>query len=524
MGVRYGELTDKDRSYIRAVHSNNELTWDQRMLMLRNRYSVSERTIRRWIKRLGISAYSEEQNDQIRAARLRQYGNRSRYIITWAQNATPVHAQFWSNILAYAEHLDAEVGVIQGRYRNPTSVWDSEDDQWWDDVFFVDGHTYLDSSRHVVHENVEFLSNIKIRPTAVKPLTGLEGVSGHRTCVLGHPKVHLKSLPILRGHPNKLLMTTGACTIKNYTDSKAGKKAEFHHTYGFVIIEIKDDKTYYIRQVTANRDGSFRDINRSVVDGEVSIVDRCSAFVMGDLHIANVYEPVVEKTMELFARVRPERIILHDTFDGESINHHERKNPIKAYHRRLAGRNLLGEEIRGVKNFIEKYELLQYNPVIVRSNHDVWISRWISDHDWKKDIPNAKEYMEYSLLLLSGEAEKGILPYILEAEYGDRITTLGLDDSFRVNGWELGQHGHLGAHGSRGNIDQFRKLNTKIVVGDFHKPERLDGALGVGTYSELRMGYNNGPSAWMHAGVMIHEDGKAQHIIFAEDDNFTTIL
>ena len=38
----------------------------------------------------------------------------------------------------------------------------------------------------------------------------------------------------------KMMMTTGSCTVKNYTDSKAGKKGEFHHTLGFVIIEIKD--------------------------------------------------------------------------------------------------------------------------------------------------------------------------------------------------------------------------------------------------------------------------------------------
>jgi hypothetical protein len=32
---------------------------------------------------------------------------------------------------------------------------------------------------------------------------------------------------------------------KNYTDSKSGKVGDFHHTFGFVIVEIKDDNTFF---------------------------------------------------------------------------------------------------------------------------------------------------------------------------------------------------------------------------------------------------------------------------------------
>jgi hypothetical protein len=42
--------------------------------------------------------------------------------------------------------------------------------------------------------------------------------------------------------------------------------------------------------------------------------------------------------------------------------------------------------------------------------------------------------------------------------------------SFQVKGWELGQHGDVGANG-RGSLLQFRKLNTKIIVG-YHSPGR----------------------------------------------------
>jgi hypothetical protein len=49
----------------------------------------------------------------------------------------------------------------------------------------------------------------------------------------------------------KLILTTDAITKKNYTDSKSGKVGDFHLTFGFVIVEIKDDNTFFFdRQVT----------------------------------------------------------------------------------------------------------------------------------------------------------------------------------------------------------------------------------------------------------------------------------
>jgi hypothetical protein len=490
------------------------------MSILMNKFGVSERSIRKWIEKLGYSSFKEIENEEIRQGKLREYDkDKKYYIITWAQNATPVNKQFWENILTYARHLDANVGVIQGRYQNPTSLWSEnmENNEWWDEAL----HDYMDAGRHNLHPYLDLLSDVKIRPTAVNPLTGFEGVSGSRSSILGHPRVHLKSLPVLKGHSNKLLLTTGACTIKNYTDTKAGKKSEFHHTYGFVIVEIKDDYIHYVRQVTAEDSGSFIDLNNLVQGGNVQKINSCSAFVMGDIHAANVHQPVMERTVELFNTIKPTNIIIHDLFDGQSVNHHESRDPIAAFKRYKKGDDIVAKEISDIKSMIDFYNLTSYNPIVVRSNHDVWLDKWIKEGDWKKNIANAEEYMEYALVLLRGDAPKGLIPYILDKHYGDSITTLDLDDSYKVEGWELAQHGHLGAHGSKGNLEQYRKLNTKVIIGDYHQPGRKDGAVGVGTYSKLRMGYNKGASAWMHAGAIIHVNGKAQLIIFS-DDHFTT--
>ena len=121
---------------------------------------------------------------------------------------------------------------------------------------------------------------------------------------------------------------------------------------------------------------------------------------------------------------------------------------------------------------------------------------------------------------------KGVIPDIINERY-PKFITLGRNDSYKVKNWELGQHGDVGSNGSRGSLQQFRKLNTKIVVGHYHSPGRKDGALAVGTSTKLRVGYNNGPSSWLQTHVIIHNDGRAQHIIFSRDKNnkidFTTL-
>ena len=58
----------------------------------------------------------------------------NRYIVTAAQNATPIHKGFWQSLQQAAKYYDAELVVIPGRYKNPTSQWTQGNDEheWWD--------------------------------------------------------------------------------------------------------------------------------------------------------------------------------------------------------------------------------------------------------------------------------------------------------------------------------------------------------------------------------------------------------
>lgn len=520
--MKFTELKDEDIEFIATTYFNKDLSWDQRMVTLAQRFCRSERTIRSWISKLGHSTKAAEESPQLLIAKAKQINrDKKRFIITWAQNDTPVHEKFISNIEKYAEFLEADIHVIAGRYKNPTSVFtDKKYDTWSERI-----EDYLDANRHDIHKYLSIMSDVKIQPTAVDPMTGLQGMSGVNSCIFGSPKVQLEMIPVLETSLPKMMLTTGACTLSNYTDSKAGKKGEFHHTLGFVVVEIKNDDIFFVRQVTANDEGNFTDLFYRVetVDAisQVFRVESVGAIVLGDLHWGKHDPTVLAATFDLMQKIKPDHVVLHDVFDGDSINHHELKDPFVQYKKEMSGANYLRREIDTMLDGLNSFE--EYDVTVVRSNHDDFVDRWLKDTDWRKTVTlkNSLEYMQFAAALLSDAAPQGIIPYVIRQRY-PLFKTLGRNDSFIVKGWELGQHGDIGSSGSRGSLVQFRKLNTKIVVGHYHSPGRKDGALAVGTSTHLRIGYNQGASGWLQSHVIIHQDGKAQHINFIKGE-YTTL-
>lgn len=551
--MRFEDLTDDNKKYIKEIYWNPSLSWEDKMEGI-TKYigKKSSRTARNWVKKLGLTQKEEVESPELKKAKQKTFNkSKKRFLITWAQNDTPVHLKFFKGMEAYAEAINADIHVIAGRYKNPTSVFDDKDHDIWSELV----NPYLDAARHDIHKYVSIMSDVKIQPTAVNPMTGMQAMSGINSCIFGSPKTQMEMIPVLEQAKPKMMLTTGACTVKNYTDSKAGKKGEFHHTLGFCIVEIMDSETFFVRQVTADEDGNFCDLyNEVVYEGKVLPIEfktieaklnwikrHCGAkpfklnakhkinniksieaCVLGDLHSGHHDPVVIDATHELLERVKPNHVVLHDVFDGYSISHHQMKDPIAQYGKEFHCQNDLGKELDEMYTLLEGFKGYK-NVVIVRSNHDDFIDRWVKNGDWKKQ-PTPKNNRLYAKFMdiMMDEIErrpfdiKGVVPYLINEKFPKYIT-LGRSDSYRVLDWELGQHGDIGSNGSRGSLLQMRKLNTKIIVGHYHSPGRKDGALAVGTSTHLRVGYNMGPSSWLQSHVIIHKNGKAQHINFIKD-------
>lgn len=504
--MNYKDLTENDIQEINRIYLAKTLSWDERMKMICDYIERSERTARKWLVKLGIKEKKEIDPEQFEKAKIRELNKEKQtFIITWAQNGTKPHKEFFNNIKAYANYRNADIHVIAGRYKNPTSVFTDRKYDTWDEELTP----YLDANRHIIHGNLSIMSDIKIQPTAINPMTGMVGFSGQNSCIFGSPKIQFEVIPALNGYEPKKMWTTGACTVSNYTDSKTGKHGEFHHTLGFVIIEI-DGNITHVRQVTAAKDGSFSDLFYNVKKQKLNMNYTIEGVVLGDIHLGDLDEEVFEQTLDLLNKLTPKFVVIHDLFNGHSISHHDANNPIKQHQKSLENKNSLSVEIDEMKKWVDNMSK-KFNLVIVRSNHDDFVDRWILNSDWKKDIKNAYDYIQYTKILLENKAPKGIIPYIINEQNPD-VITLDRDESFKIKEWEVGLHGDMGQNGSKGSLSQFRNLNTKMITAHTHSPARKDGALAVGTMSKLRVGYNQGASSWLHSNVIIHNDGKAQHI------------
>lgn len=441
-----------------------------------------------------------------------------RYVITAAQNATPVHEDFLESLKGYCKANKAQLLVIPYRYKNPTSTWSqtAQDHDWWDEKL----HPYMIRHRVPINRNLLLLADIKTQPTASDPLQGFETISGGMSAIIGHPKVELTSIPTPNQKLPKLLSTTGAVTGLNYIPSKAGKKGEHHHTFGAVVVEV-DGPKFFMRQLIAARDGSFCDLNYEYRGSKREQVG-VEAIAMGDWH-ARFTDPSVRKaTFEgddsMVSVLKPKYVIWHDFHDQDSRNHHDLHEPfinaVKAQHGLDRVETELNESFASV-DAVYRDGLTFVFPF---SNHpNEHLERWLKETDWRKDPINASFYLKTASAVVESahrtpNGVKYVDPLVYWAQHKlkcfKNCVFLGPDDSFMVADVELGMHGHIGPNGARGTLQAFGKIGVRSVIGHGHGPGIRDGVMMIGTSSYLRVGYNKGPSNWLHAHGLVYKNGK----------------
>lgn len=449
-----------------------------------------------------------------------------RYVITSAQNATPIHKGFFAALRRYCEAHSAELIVIPIRYRNPTSMWSANDsgDDWWDPAV----RPYLNDSRHMLCSNLAVLADIKVQPTATDPISGLESISRGESCIVGHPKVALTVAPAPSHATPKLIVTTGSVTEANYTNTKAGKKGEFHHSLAAVVVELSG-KTFHLRHVSAVADGSFIDLDTEYSAKAIKNAPPALAVVMGDTHAWFADKSVLNATFDaadsLVRTVRPAHIVWHDTLDFYSANHHHRGEPFIALAKHNNGYADVEKEVRHAFSLVGKYMAMFKNTkhVFPHSNHDAALYRWVKECDWRSDPRNAVFYLETALYLAKNTAMKGNGastpdPFKYWGEKllanPERCNFLTADEAFVLAGVSLGNHGHMGANGARGSLRGVAKQGVKSIVGHSHTPGIYEGGMQVGTTSLLRLGYNKGASSWLHTHAVLYANGKRTLINF----------
>lgn len=455
-----------------------------------------------------------------------------RFIFAGAQNDTEIHEEFWINIQAYAEHLDADIVIGPWTYET----------QWWsennDNARSYDSRImeYLCFGQMLIGDNFVFCGEMNTLPTASRPISDLTTYSRGRWAVFPHAKLQLKSVPST--NPDKQahqVMSSGAVTRPTVIARKAGIKSIFHHVIGATLVEFDDEGDIFCRQLNADDQGNFQDLNCLVKDGVVHTGQTVRVLVAGDAHVRKINDQNARVVfgIDLKGNTRletsmldalgPDHLFLHDVFDNETRNHHNSGDTAHSYEMAYAETDNVMDEIRQVGDFLNLVQNGKVKVHVVESNHDLGLERYVREGRYRNDGKNIRLGLQLEDAYLAHREKQvdqgragekrtsfSLLEHALRQVVGPDIKDVSWvhdGKSFPVDEIECGHHGFRGANGSRGTITGFAAMGRKMSIGDKHSPEIMDGVYCAGTM-QLHMGYNKGPSGWAVSCIVQYASGK----------------
>lgn len=446
----------------------------------------------------------------------------ARYILTCAQSGTKLHEPTWKALNALAEHYGARLLVStfsyshrqEGSAKRGTQVGEMGTD-WYDPRI----EPSVCDDMVAVAPSLIFNGHMNILPTAIDPLSGMSNYNGRNSSIFPHAKVAMQSVPTMAGHAAKMQYTTGAATQINYIQKKAGQKAEFDHVFGGLLVEVNSAGEWWARQLVTDSRGRMYDLDVvAMPEGEVVPSVGSAALVFGDLHAIHLVDHSRWADGGMVDVLRPDVQVAHDILDFESRSHHNRRDPHKMFELHARGRESVEQELVGVGGLL-RVMAKRGRVLVVNSNHDRHLERWLKEADWRTDPVNARFFIECQRAFLQAiEAREPFdaLKWAVQKYNPVKgVRFLAPGNSYvvcrdRSGGVELGLHGDLGPGGARGSIRNLSRLGRKVVIGHSHSAGIFNGAYQVGVSADMNaFSYARGaPGAWSHTDCVVYANGK----------------
>ncbi|WP_296071535.1 hypothetical protein [uncultured Agrobacterium sp.] len=461
-------------------------------------------------------------------------GKVHRFILTSAQDDTPVFTPFLDNLHAYAAHLNAP--LLVGGFTYQKGLF--EDHAAATSVFAPELRDYLIYDRVRLSDELLFVADANVLPTAANPLSGWQTTNGGRHVVVPHARVALESIPRMLDQKPRFAISTGCCTVPSYAPRAAGRKAIQHHTYGALLVEIDTDGEVFFGQLVGDERGSFQDLDALVFNGEVKSGYRVSTIAWGDIHHDQLDQAIAMaswgydreklrflKTPNLLDRLKPFGSFLHDTLDFRWRNHHNIHDPISMSRMSARGTVSVEREVAEAVAFANGVRRPWCNTIVVESNHDSAIAKWLRGDEGRYDAENAHTW--HRLNADWHDEVRAANDNFNVTEHAFRKFGLAPDVQFSPAGGSIvvsevehGLHGDLGIGGSRGSPLQYRRFGRRVTSAHTHSPRIADGSYVAGLSARLFQGYNIGPTTWAHAHVVLYPNGNRAMILMAADGRY----
>jgi hypothetical protein len=386
-------------------------------------------------------------------------------------------------------------------------------------------HQYMcKESLTLENYNIKILAELHLSSSLENPLAGVDAISKGYNMIIGHPQVQLKTLPRVHETYSPIVTTTGTISSKSYTNSKPGTKASFNHSFGAVLLDLGDE--VFIRHLNfCDVTKSFYDLGVKYSAEEFNTPYAISALVTGDEHAifadAGVKTATYTGVHSMVHKMQPNYIVRHDIFDAHTISHHHEKDKFVKYQKFMTGNNKVEDELMLTINYIKDTTPDYSQTIIVQSNHNEHLYRWLNECDPVTQPWNAKIYHELMYMMLDA-VEHGVKadPFKLYSQgMLPNCVFVDRNDDCSIHDIQLSMHGDVGSNGARGSRKGFTLLPIKSIIGHSHSPGIDKGVYQVGTSSLLRLEYNKGASSWDHAHVIVNPNGKRQ-LIFIRNGKY----
>lgn len=437
--------------------------------------------------------------------------NSKKWVITTAINDSETNSEFLETLLAYCDHHSAELMIVPIKYKA-----DCDDYSWDDDLddYLIDENINLTSS-------LVLFAGIHVTPTTVNPLTSFETLTKGKSAIIPHPQIMMKCVAVNHIEKGAIIHSTGCISHSAYTTTKSGERATMAHSMAALVVECDESiDDFHIRVLNADDNGGFYDIDSYYHKNVIRINGSVPAIVIGDEHVVHIDETVVDATFDnddsLINVLNPKHIIRHDVLDFFASNHHHAKDFFLQYKKHRDNTHIVEDELVDTTDYLIRTTPLNTTSIIVSSNHNDHLTRWLQECNPKTEAWNAKIYHKLMHLKLDSiDNNESLTPFELwyKEEYDcNRVQFIKESESFMIKGIEIALHGHYGINGSRGSAMQFSKLGMKTIIGHSHTPMIIGDCFQVGHSCNAKMGYNQGPSSWNNAHCIIHNDGSRQMI------------
>lgn len=481
---------------------------------------------------------SKDRHTAIRKMPLPSKGKKAAYFLSAVQNNTFLHPGF-RNVVALKEWYEQlpefqTVELLLGTYtyqkarygekavkRGTLKAEDTESGSWYP----REAEEYIADDPIELAPGIIWGGNWNILPTTRNPLSGLEALNGRSSNIIPHAKMELASVASMADEATKLNYSTGTVSLKNYIQKKAGILAEEEHNFGFLILEVDDKGSWFVRMLEIGRDDEIMDTGPDGYAGlivqagmveEEHVVDGIN---WGDVHVAEMLPWVRECCWGengMLRTLSPRWQFMNDLYSMRSRSHHEIGDFHRTYEKFFAREDSVEEELRQAARFLQEAQNDGTETVIVPSNHDEHLSRWLNEADFRRDPLNAKIFclLQYQILenIEAGNYAFNPLAWAL-ARFGapKDVNWLYRDQSFVIadpdglSGVECGLHGDRGINGARGGTYGFRKLGRKVNKGHDHTAARSGPVMSAGACA-LRFNYMKGPGSHSVSHILTYKN------------------